>query len=65
MSAIAGHRGFTPKTPIIGDVKTMTCAYKEVGNAGYADISIHTLVADQDKASAGIAHLAQVKTPVD
>jgi len=57
----AGYRGFSPEATIVGDVNRVANAFKELAQMGFTDILIRNLVADQAKALACIARLAQVK----
>ena len=57
----AGYRGFAPEATIVGDVEAVAHAFTELAEAGFTDILIRNLVADQDKALASIARLAAVK----
>jgi hypothetical protein len=57
----AGYRGFAPDATIVGDVEQVTAAFGELAQMGYTDVIIRNLVADQAKALACIARLAEVK----
>ncbi|MEZ4867231.1 MAG: LLM class flavin-dependent oxidoreductase [Caldilineaceae bacterium] len=56
-----GYRGFAPDATIVGDVASVAAAFQEYAAMGYTDIIIRNLVADQEKALACIARLAEVK----
>lgn len=57
----AGYSGFPPGATIVGDLEAVASAFVELAQAGFTDILIRNLVADQDKALASIARLAVVK----
>lgn len=57
----AGYRGFAPEATIVGDVEAVAQAFSELGQMGFTDIIIRSLVPDQEKTLASIRRLAQVK----
>lgn len=60
----AGYRGFAPEATIVGDAEVVASAFAELAEAGFTDILIRNLVADQEKALASTRRLAAVKALV-
>lgn len=57
----AGYRGFPPDATIVGDVEAVAKAFDDLAQMGFTDVITRNLVAEQDKALASIARLAEVK----
>lgn len=61
----AGYRGFPPEATIVGDVEAVAGDFTDLAQAGFTDILVRNLVADQDKALDCIARLRAVKQLLD
>ena len=57
----AGHRGFPPDAPLVGDVEAVAEACRELGEQGYEQVLFRNLVPDPARAVACIERLGEVR----